>query len=146
MLLRPLRRRNAIQVTQDRAEVSDCLNAFECTIALLLPRASMHDEDPEHGYSRSLFWQASRLTDEKACLPHDDRLDALAIACAFFVESAAQDQDKARQSRADQLFEEELEAWMDETVGSIDGLAMGWRPKRALGKAHGGVKRLRVGA
>ena len=104
------------------------------------------DEDPEHGYSRSLFWQASRLTDEKACLPHDDRLDALAIACAFFVESAAQDQNKAKKSRDDQLFEEELEAWMDETVGSIDALAMGWRPKRSLGKAHGGVTRLRVGS
>ena len=34
----------------------------------------------------------SRLTDEKGCLSHDDRADALAIALAYFVEAAAQDQ------------------------------------------------------
>ena len=104
------------------------------------------DEDPEHGYSRSLFFQASRLTDERGCLSHDDRLDALAMACAFFVESAAQDQAKAQQSRADQLFEDELEAWRDEMVGSIDAIAMGWGKVKTSGKAHGGVQRLRVGS
>ena len=103
------------------------------------------DEDPEHGYARSLFFQASRLTAEKGCLSHDDRLDALAIACGFFVDSAAQDQEKARKSRADQLFEDELEAWMDETVGSIDSIAMGWGGRKSRGKVHGGVKRMQVG-
>ena len=103
------------------------------------------DEDPEHGYARSLFFQASRLTAERGCLSHDDRLDALAIACGFFVESAAQDQENARKSRADQLFEDELEAWMDETVGSIDSIAMGWGGRKSRGKVHGGVQRLQVG-
>jgi hypothetical protein len=103
------------------------------------------DEDPEHGYARSLFFQASRLTAERGCLSHDDRLDALAIACGFFVESAAQDQEKAKKSRADQLFEDELEAWMDETVGSIDSIAMGWGGRKSRGKVHGGVQRLQVG-
>jgi hypothetical protein len=103
------------------------------------------DEDPENGYSRSLFFQASRLTPEKGCLSHDDRLDSLAIACAYFVEAAAQDQDRAKQARDDQLQQESYEAWMDETGAGVDALALGWKPKGAA-RAHGGVTRPRVGA
>ena len=105
----------------------------------------LHDDDPEHGYSRSLFFQASRLTSEKGCLSFDDRLDALAIACGFFVEAAAQDQIKAQRARTDQLAEAELDAWMDETVGSIDAICMGWTRKQVAGKSYGGVRRLTVG-
>jgi hypothetical protein len=105
----------------------------------------MTDEDPENGYSRSLFFQMSRLTPEKGCLSHDDRLDALAIACSFFVEAAAQDQQRAKQARDDQLQREAYEAWMDETGAGVDALALGWRPKPTA-KAHGGITRLQVGA
>jgi hypothetical protein len=105
----------------------------------------MTEEDPEHGYSRSLMFQASRLTPERGCLSHDDRLDALAIACAFFVEAAAQDQQRAQQARADQLQNEAYEAWLDETGAAVDALALGWRPK-PMARAHGGITRLQVGA
>jgi len=102
------------------------------------------DEDPENGYSRSLFFQMSRLTAEKGCLSHDDRADALAIAVAFFVEAAAQDQERAQRARADQLQAEAMEAWMDETGAHVDALVLGWKP-RPLAKAHGGVRQLTVG-
>ena len=101
------------------------------------------DEDPENGHSRSLFVQASRLTAEKGCLSFDDRLDALAIACAHFIEAAAQDQNRARQQRADQLQQESYDAWLDESGAAVDALALGWRPK-ASARAHGGVSQLRV--
>jgi hypothetical protein len=103
----------------------------------------MTEEDPESGYSRSLFFQASRLTPEKGCLSHDDRLDSLAIACAHFVEAAAQDQDKARAQREEELQQAAYQAWMDETEGAIDALALGWRPP-VVSKAYGGVSRSRV--
>ena len=103
------------------------------------------EEDPEHGYSRSLFFQLSRLTAEKGCLSHDDRADALAIACSFFVEATAQDQQRAQQARAEQLQTEAYEAWLDETGAAVDALALGWRPK-PMAKAHGGITRLQVGA
>jgi hypothetical protein len=69
----------------------------------------------------------------------------LAIACAFFVEAAAQDQNRAQQARADQLQAEAMEAWLDETGAGVDALALGWRPK-PMARAHGGVSRLQVGA
>ena len=106
----------------------------------------MTEDDPEHGYSRSLLYQLSRLTPEKGCLSHDDRLDSLAIAVAFCVEAAAQDQNRAQRARADQLQLESYEAWMDETGASVDALALGWRPKATAGRAHGGITRLQVGA
>ena len=105
----------------------------------------MTEEDPENGYSRSLFFQASRLTPERGCLSHDDRLDALAIAVAHFVEAAAQDQDRAKKARDEQLMAESYEAWLDETGAAVDALALGWRPK-ASARAHGGISRLQIGA
>jgi hypothetical protein len=102
------------------------------------------DEDPEHGYSRSLAWQLSRLTAEKGCLDHDDRADALAIALAYFVEAAAQDQMRAQADRAAQMQAEDMEAWQSEQVGAIDSLALGWRPNLSGHGSYGGVKQLTV--
>lgn len=42
--------------------------------------------DGHHDPKYSLFYQMTRLTRERGSLAHDDRLDALAIACAFWVE------------------------------------------------------------
>ena len=102
------------------------------------------DEDPEHGYARSLAHQLSRLTDERGCLEHDDRADALAIALAFFVEAAAQDQLRTQAERAAQIQREDMEAWMSEQVGAIDCLALGWRPQVNQSGSYGGVKQLSV--
>ena len=102
------------------------------------------DEDPEHGYSRSLAWQLSRLTSEKGCLDHDDRVDALAISLAHFVEAAAQDQMRAQADRAAQMQAEDMEAWQSEQVGAIDSLALGWRPNLSNHGSYGGVKQLTV--
>ena len=102
------------------------------------------DEDPEHGYSRSLAHQLSRLTDERGCLSHDDRADALAIALAYYVESAAQDQMRTQLERSSQMQREDMEAWMSEQEGAVDSLALGWRPNLSNHGAYGGVKQLSV--
>jgi hypothetical protein len=102
------------------------------------------DEDPEHGYSRSLAHQLSRLTDERGCLSHDDRIDALAISLAYFVEAAAQDQMRTQLERSSQMQREDMEAWMSEQEGAVDSLALGWRPNLSNHGAYGGVKQLSV--
>ena len=106
----------------------------------------MLDEDPEHGYSRSLFWQCSRLSEEKGCLSFDDRIDAMAIAAGFFVEAAAQDQVNQQNSREDALRAEAVASWLQGTEADIDCLALGWRAPKSSGPVHGGVRRLSVGA
>ena len=104
----------------------------------------MLDEDPEHGYAKSLAWQLSRLNSEKGCLDFDDRADSLSIALAHFVEAAAQDQLRTQMERAAQTQREDLEAWMSEQEGAIDALALGWRPSVDHSGSYGGVKQLSV--
>ena len=77
-------------------------------------------------------------------MDHDDRADALAIALAYFVEAAAQDQMRAQADRAAQMQAEDMEAWQSEQVGAIDSLALGWRPNLSNHGSYGGVKQLTV--
>jgi hypothetical protein len=46
-------------------------------------------------YRYSLVYQMTRLSRVKGCLPHDDRVDALSMAAAYFVEEMNRDQQKA---------------------------------------------------
>ena len=87
------------------------------------------ERDPDTGHQRSLMYQMSRITTDRGCLLFDDRIDALAIAAAHFVEAAAQDQKKAADARELAELEAELQAWMDETGANLDALAMGIRPQ-----------------
>ncbi|MEB3354197.1 MAG: phage terminase large subunit [Cyanobacteriota bacterium] len=98
------------------------------------------ERDQETGHARSLMFQMSRITVERGSLQFDDRIDALAGLCAFFVEAAAQDQVKAAAARQEELEQAARDAWFDETGSHIDALALGYRPTpRKL--AHGGVRR-----
>ena len=127
--------------------MDNCREHYELREVYLQGNASLHrllDEDPEHGYSRSLAHQLSRLTDERGCLSHDDRADALAIALAYYVESAAQDQMRTQLERTAQMRNEDMEAWMSEQEGAVDSLALGWRPNLSNHGAYGGVKQLSV--
>jgi uncharacterized protein YajQ (UPF0234 family) len=64
------------------------------------------ERDPETGHPRSLLYQMSRITIERGALQFDDRIDALALGCAYFVEAAAQDQERAK--AALDVFQEKL--------------------------------------
>ena len=97
------------------------------------------ERDPDNGHPRSLMYQLSRITTDRGSLLFDDRIDALAIAAAHFVEAAAQDQQRAAQRRQEELVEASLAAWFDETGAKLDALALGIIPKAS--GATGGVKR-----
>ena len=98
------------------------------------------ERDPDTGHARSLMFQLSRITVERGALQFDDRIDVLALGCAFFVEAAAQDQEKAQIARQEEIDDALREAWFDETGSQIDALALGFRPQ-PRGMAYGGIKR-----
>ena len=98
------------------------------------------ERDPDTGHQRSLMYQLSRITADRGCLSFYDRIDALAIGCSYFVDAAAQDQQRAQQQRADEIDDWSRQAWMDETGASVDALALGFRPM-ARSAAYGGVRR-----
>lgn len=64
-----------------------------------------------------LFYQMSRITRDRGSLAHDDRLDCLAMAVAYWVEVMGQDVEKKMEMRKNELLRRELETWK----GSVDG-------------------------
>lgn len=68
------------------------------------------NQDGTHDVKYSLFYQMTRLTRDRGALAHDDRLDALAIGVAYFVEAMS----KNSETGADDLIEEWLEEQMNE--------------------------------
>lgn len=87
--------------------------------------------ETEASQSKNLFYQMTRITKDKGSLKHDDRLDALAMACAYWVEAVAQDSDR----RAKELEELKIQKTLDEFMEHIyNGTAM------ALGNFSQAVK------
>lgn len=61
-------------------------------------------EDPQY----SLIWQMTRMHRAKGALPHDDRLEALAMACQFFQERLDTDSKKLADKHKEALLDAEL--------------------------------------
>ena len=65
----------------------------------------------------SLIWQLSRISRAKGSLHHDDRLDALSMAVAFWVDKMAQDADRKMANYKEQMLDFELERFMEHAIG-----------------------------
>lgn len=76
-----------------------------------------------------LFHQMSRITKDRGSLKHDDRLDALAIAVAYWVEVMNQDVDKQIDLRKDNLLQEELKVFLGHPRRGIDAIVFGPKAK-----------------
>lgn len=74
-----------------------------------------YDTSPDPLYS--LFYQLTRLTKAKGALRHDDRLDALAGAVAYWVNQMGRDTEKAAQEHKERLQDEELKKFMENALG-----------------------------
>lgn len=76
------------------------------------------NQDGTHDPSVSLFYQLTRLTRERGALGHDDRLDALSMAVAFFVE--VMDADAAK--GITQVTEDWLQDQMENPIAGYDSI------------------------
>lgn len=77
------------------------------------------DSAPDPKYS--LFYQLTRLTKERGALAHDDRLEALAGAVAYWVMQMARDTEKAAEEHAARLLDEELRKFVQGVTGNAPG-------------------------
>ena len=59
-----------------------------------------------------LLYQLSRITSDRSALLQDDRLDALAIAVAYWVEQMAVNADLKMKDRKNELMNEELDKFV----------------------------------
>ncbi|MDE3021841.1 MAG: phage terminase large subunit [Pseudomonadota bacterium] len=65
----------------------------------------------------SLFYQLTRISKDKGSLLHDDRLDALSGAVAYWAEDMSRDTLKAEKEHYDNLLEEELKEHLKYALG-----------------------------
>ena len=72
------------------------------------------DESAEENFKLSLFYQMTHITKDRGCLKHDDRLDALAMAVAYWVEAMSRDENQALASYKETLLDQELEKFLTE--------------------------------
>jgi hypothetical protein len=92
---------------------------------ILDPRVIIHDYDSirtaggstADNLSYLLLYQLSRLTRDKGSLRHDDRLDALSMACGYWVEHMAQSVDEAVDALKNDRIDRELERFLEGVVG-----------------------------
>jgi hypothetical protein len=66
----------------------------------------------------SLLYQLTHITRDRGSLKHDDRLDALSMAIAYWVESMARDEKHAVEDHRSRLLDEALRSFMDGVLGS----------------------------
>lgn len=104
--------------TQKEARIIDTLEPVMSTHRLIVDqKVIQRDFDTAKDVKYSLFYQMTRITRDRGALVHDDRLDALAMAVAYWVESMARDNDKAVREIRSQALDRELKRFMQHVVG-----------------------------
>jgi hypothetical protein len=80
----------------------------------------------EKSLKHQLFYQLSRITRDKGCIPHDDKLDSLSMACQYWVDQLARDSEMAMKDRHDELRQKDYEAFMDQSFGNWKNNTPSW--------------------
>ena len=74
---------------------------------------SLQHHPPEKAQRYMLTYQMTRVTKQRGALAHDDRLDALAMGVAYWVEQMAADVDMEMKERKEELLMNELDKFVN---------------------------------
>jgi hypothetical protein len=105
--------------SQKEARIIDTLEPVMSSHRLVVdPKVIEQDfktsaDDPKYG----LFYQMTRLTKDRNSLAKDDRLDALALAVAYWLEAMSRDQNKAVEGMQTKVVMESLKDFMKGLLG-----------------------------
>lgn len=102
---------------QKEARIIDTLEPVMMRHKLIVNTSVIYDDYKvyENDQKYSLIYQLTRLTRDKGALAHDDRLDAVTMGVAFWLESL----DRDAQQGIDELEEEQLMKWWDSDFGVL---------------------------
>lgn len=110
---------------QKERRIADTLEPLMNQHRLIVDRKVIEEDyrSTEAEPKRSLFYQMTRLTRDKGSLAFDDRLDALAIAVAYWVEHMGRDTEQAAEEHKEALLDKMLEDFAETVLGrnSRDG-------------------------
>ena len=115
---------------QKEARIIDTLEPVMTQHRLVLDESLARSESRSEEHKYSLLYQLTHITRDRGSLRHDDRLDALAGAVAYYMRSMAQNVDQAAQAVLETRLDEEIEDFMEWAEG---GLAVKGRGKRRAG-------------
>lgn len=105
--------------TQKEARIIDTLEPVMSSHRLIVDQKVIQkDFDTSPDIKYSLFYQLTRITRDRGALVHDDRLDALAIAVNYWVETMGRDNNKAASDIKGQAIDRELKKFMGSALGN----------------------------
>jgi hypothetical protein len=112
---------------QKEARIIDTLEPVMSSHRLIVDqRVIQKDFDTAKDVKYSLFYQLTRLTRDRGALVHDDRLDALAIAVAYWTETMARDNNKAAHDIQSQAMDKELKNFHRNVFGVFEKPQTTW--------------------
>ena len=110
--------------TQKERRMIDTLEPVTSRHKLVVDRKVIEDDyrtaqgyDADNKFTKTLVYQMTRVTYERGCLKHDDRLDALAMAVSYWTENMAQDADRGISSEREEALDRELAKFMENAQG-----------------------------
>jgi hypothetical protein len=113
--------------TQKEARIIDTLEPVMSTHRLIVDqKVIQRDFETAKDIKYSLFYQMTRLTRDRGAIVHDDRLDALAIAVAYWTESMARDNNKAAADILGKAMDRELKDFHKNVFGMGEKKSLTW--------------------
>ena len=111
--------------TQKEARIIDTLEPVMNQHRLVIDEAlirkdyeNYNDYPADHAHKYQLLFQLTRITRERQALAHDDRLDALAMAVAYWVEQMDKDVQSAIDEHKANLLDMELAKFASQVFGT----------------------------
>lgn len=98
------------------------LNQHRLVVSRSVVVEDLKVEDPKY----QLVYQLSRITKDRGALAHDDRLEAVAGAVAYWVEQMGRDQELVMSQHREEVLQQELERFMDNVLGSSSREEVFW--------------------
>ena len=100
---------------QKEARIIDVLEPIMNQHRLIIDRSEAEKdyEESKDQPRRQLFYQMTRLTNEKGALQYDDRIDVLAMGVQYWVEQMAADEELAYKERHDAEIEHSILTFMN---------------------------------
>lgn len=118
---------------QKELRIIDTLEPVMSTHRLVVDQKLINkDFDTAKDPKYSLFYQMTRLTRDRGALIHDDRLDALAIAVAYWTEAMARDNNKAVSQLKSVALDRELKGFLKNVLGKSTGKKATWHSNSSL--------------
>lgn len=103
---------------QKERRICDTLEPVMNQHRLVVDTAVVKADQAEPNPHKQLFYQLTRITRDRGALKHDDRLDALAMAVAYWTEQLARDVEGEEERRMEELQDADYLAFIQSVTGA----------------------------